>query len=278
MPAQFALLCTHILLWLSTVHAHYYVYIDPTLLYNVVHTLKWLIFNTTHTNFDFSSHHPLPYKIAVVRTLYSRAQALMSSAVTRTQEQHTISKALAQNGYPATFIHCHSQPSQDSPSLSQPSNATTSATIPLIKGTTEAIRRVLSPLGIRTTFRPINTLRQLLVHPKDHVPQQERPGVVYRIPCTNCSRTYIGQTGRPQRLKEHRRAVRNADTATSALAEHVHSTGHPVNWTEARVIDTCSYTSRRCLLESWMIHKETNHLNRELGTLPHIYKTLIKHS
>ena len=119
----------------------------------------------------------------------------------------------------------------------------------------------------------------LLVHPKDHVPQQERPGVVYHIPCTNCTRTYIGQTGRTltQHLKEHRRAVRNANTATSALAEHAHSTGHPVNWTEARVIDTCSYTSRRCLLESWMIHKETNHLNRELGTLPHIYKTLIKH-
>ena len=41
----------------------------------------------------------------------------------------------------------------------------------------------------------INTLRQLLVHPKDQVPQQERPGVVYRIPCTNWPRTYIGQTG-----------------------------------------------------------------------------------
>ena len=67
----------------------------------------------THTNkyLDFSSHHPLAHKIAVVRTLYSRAQALMSSAVTRTQEQHTVSKALAQNGYPATFIHHHSQPS-----------------------------------------------------------------------------------------------------------------------------------------------------------------------
>ena len=229
----------------------------------------------THTNkyLDFYSHHPLAHKIAVLRTLYSKAQALTSSAVTRTQEQHTISRALAQNGYPATFIHRHSQPSHDPAPLSQPPNVTTSATIPYIKGTSEAIRQVLSPLGIRTTFHPINTLRQPLVHPKDQVPQQERPGVVYCIPCTNCPRTYIGQTGRTltQRLKEHQRAVRNADTATSALAEHAHSTGDPVNWTEARVIDTCSYTSRRCLLESWMIHKENNHLNRELGTLPHIY-------
>ena len=223
----------------------------------------------THTNkyLDFSSHQPLAYKIAVVRTLYSRAQALTSSAVTRTQEQHTISKALAQNGYPATFIHCHSQPLHDLTSLSQSPNVTTSATIPYIKGTSEAIRRVLPPLGIRTTFHSINTFRQLLVHPKDQVPQQERPGVVCRIPCTNCPQTYIGQTGRTltQRLKEHQRAVRNSDTATSALAEHAHSTGHPVNWTEARVFDTCSYTSRRCLLKSWMIHKETTSIRPSLS-------------
>ena len=93
--------------------------------------------------------------------------------------------------------------------------------------------------------------------------QLERPGVVYHIPCTNCPKTYIGQTGRTltQCLKEHRRAVTNGDLATSALAEHAHSTGHPINWTEARVIATCSHTSRRCLLKSWMIHKETNHLH-----------------
>ena len=90
----------------------------------------------------------------------------------------------------------------------------------------------------------------------------------------------IGKTGRTltQCLKEHRRAITNGDLATSALAEHAHSTGHPINWTEVHVIATCSHTSRQCLLESWMIHKETNHLNRELSSLPHIYKTLIRHS
>ena len=174
MPAQFALLCAYLLLWLSTVHANYSVYIDPTLLYNVVHALKWLILNTTHTNFDFSSHHPLPHKIAVVRTLYSRAQALMSSVVTRTQEQHTISKALAHNGYPATYIHHHSQPSHDPTSRSQPPNITTSATIPYIKCTSEAIRQALSPLGIRTY--------QHLTTAKDQVPRCSVPHSLHKLP------------------------------------------------------------------------------------------------
>ena len=93
--------------------------------------------------------------------------------------------------------------------------------------------------------------------------QLERPGVVYHIPCTNCPKAYIGQTGRTltQCLKEHRRAVTNGDLATSALAEHAHSSGHSINWTEARVIATCSHTCRQCFLESWMIQKETNHLH-----------------
>ena len=100
------------------------------------------------------------------------------------------------------------------------------------------------------------------------------------MPCTNCPRAYKGQTSRTlaQRIKEHQRSVRYSDIATSVLAEHSNSTGHPIQWDEVHVIDTCPHTSRRCLLESWAIHKEPNPLNRELGSLPHSYKTLIKHS
>ena len=231
----------------------------------------------THTNkyLDFSSHHPLAHKIAVVRTLYTRAQALSSSVVSRTQEERTISQALAMNRYPPSFIRHHSDPRPHYPSSTQAPDAY--VTIPYIKGTSEAIKRVLNPLGIRTSFRPINTLRQILVHPKDPVPKQERAGVVYRIPCNNCPQAYIGQTGRTltQRLKEHQRAVRNGDSATSALAEHAHSTGHPIDWTKAHVIDTCTHTSRRHLIESWMIQKETTPLNREKGTLPGVYMSLM---
>ena len=129
--------------------------------------------------------------------------------------------------------------------------------IPYIRGTAEGIRQILSPLGIRTPFHPTNTLRRRLVHPKDLVPERERSCVVYRIPCTNCLRAYIGQTSRtlaPQ-IKEHQMSVHNSDIATSALAEHSNSTGHPMQWDEAHVIDACSHISRWCLLESWAITK-----------------------
>ena len=114
----------------------------------------------------------------------------------RLQEEQTISQVLTQNGYPNAFIQCHSHPSQNQTLLSQAPTTTTYTTIPYIRGTSEAIRRILSPLGIRTTFHLTNTLRQILVHPKDPIPKQERSCVVYRIPCINCPRAYIGQTSR----------------------------------------------------------------------------------
>ena len=71
--------------------------------------------------------------------------------------------------------------------------------------------RVLSHLDIRVAFCPLRTLRQELVHPKDPVPEWWRKGVVYTIPCDQCPRCYVGQTGRclEKRLAEHCRAVTN---------------------------------------------------------------------
>ena len=41
--------------------------------------------------------------------------------------------------------------------------------IPYIRGFTEELRRVFGGYGTPTYFKPLNTLRQLLVHPKDPV-------------------------------------------------------------------------------------------------------------
>ena len=88
--------------------------------------------------------------------------------------------------------------------------ARTSITIPYIYRLSQSICRVLSHLDIRVTFHPFRTLRQELVHPKDPVPELQRKGVVYTIPCDQCPRCYVGQTGRSleQRLGGHHRALR----------------------------------------------------------------------
>jgi len=48
-----------------------------------------------------------------------------------------------------------------------------------------------------------------LVHPTDRINDEEKPEVVYKIPCKNCERVYVGETGRPLgvRIKEHCKEV-----------------------------------------------------------------------
>ena len=152
-----------------------------------------------------------------------------------------------------------------------------SVSIPYIHGLSQSIRRVLSSLAIKVTFRPLRTLRQELVHPKDPIPEWQRKGVVYSVPCNECSRAYIGQTGRSldHRIAEHRRALRNGDVAASAPAEHVFTAGHKMDLSKATVIDTHPHAQTRCLLESWHIQHERTPLNRGRGTLPGLYATLL---
>ena len=171
-----------------------------------------------------------------------------------------------------------SQPRQ--PHLLNPDTTTTNpqfASIPYVQGTSEAIKRLLAPLGVKTSFQPTNTLRNMLVHPKDPMPTEKKSGVVYCIPCGSCPQTYIGQTGRTleQRLKEHKKSVGDENITTSALAEHVQKTGHPIEWTQTEVVHTCNRTVKRCLLESWTI-QNSHPLKKRDRNIPHsIQSTLL---
>ena len=72
---------------------------------------------------------------------------------------------------------------------------------------------------------------------KERPGMMEVKGVVYFIPCAECSTTYIGETGRTLkvRMAEHRRAVENKDYK-KGIAMHFQNTAHTINWQEARIL------------------------------------------
>ena len=69
--------------------------------------------------------------------------------------------------------------------------------------------RVLQQLNIYVRVRHNHTLRQILMKPKDPVPEMSQNGVVYRIPCQDCPRKYKRRKyvqykrSLQQRLKKH---------------------------------------------------------------------------
>ena len=66
-------------------------------------------------------------------------------------------------------------------------------TIPYIKGTSETISRLLQPYNIRVAHKPTTTLRHLLTNVKDRDEPNNRQGAVYKIKCSDCQASYIGE-------------------------------------------------------------------------------------
>ena len=61
--------------------------------------------------------------------------------------------------------------------------------------------------------KPHCTSRRLLVHPKDKVRNLKKVNCVYRIPCKNCDKSYVGETGRSLglQMEEHCKEAEKSD-------------------------------------------------------------------
>ena len=102
-----------------------------------------------------------------------------------------------------------------------------------------------------------DTLRRKLVHPKDKSALENRTDIIYKISCTKCDMSYIGETGRSlkDRLTEHKRAFRLNNPGLSAVAEHAIDTGHKIRWDDAHIIDVETYFWPRKVKEAIWIKK-----------------------
>ena len=86
------------------------------------------------------------------------------------------------------------------------------ASLPYIRGVTEPLTRVLKEHDVTVVNKPFTTLQQQFPAPKFRPSMESQTNVVYKIPCTNCSWCYIGETGRAfnTRKKEHLRNTKIA--------------------------------------------------------------------
>jgi len=107
---------------------------------------------------------------------------------------------------------------------------------------------------IYTTFKPHNTLGNLLGNPKDKI-KLENHGV-YSIPCGDCKKLYIGQINRriSARLEEHKLSIKNKQI-TSALFQHHQNTRHHINFEQTKQIAAIPHFKTRLLTEAIKIEK-----------------------
>ena len=111
-------------------------------------------------------------------------------------------------------------------------------------------------------LRALNTLKTLLVKPKDKESKLHKSGVIYHFKCPhiNCPDEYIGEPGRAlgERIREHLKAP-------SPNHQHSSSTGHPLSPKCFNNIHRETQGTSRNIKEAMCICVNYPSLNRNLG-------------
>nr|VZI01584.1 unnamed protein product [Spirometra erinaceieuropaei] len=198
---------------------------------------------------NFNSNHPISHKRSCVRTLYRRVETHCSEPEDKIAELQYLRRVFKANGYPRNFFDRCIRKRDERPNRTDTKSW---RTLPYVKNVSEAVGRLLAPLGVGVAHRPEATIRRLVMKPKDPLPRLETSGVVYRIWCSCGQSNYVGETGRQlrTRMAEHAAAVRRND-ASSQVAAHSTRAGHTFKFDEAEILARGDNRVSRELLESW---------------------------
>ena len=221
----------------------------------------------THTNqyLNSKSNHPASSKRAVIYALMDRADTIPSTDEWKSEEKATVRRALKMNGYSNQFINKTLSKRSAKP-RNEENKPKATVRIPYIKGLSEKISRILKDFNIRGVMKT-QTLKDSLSRPKDKIKFEDRTGVIYQIPCNDCSKVYIGETKRrlAVRLAEHKESCTDITKhEKSAIGEHRYETDHQPNWEGVKILDSQEKLKNRKVLETLYI-REYDTINRNTG-------------
>ena len=211
-----------------------------------------LVFNVyrkpTHTGryLDRSSCHPQTVFSGIVSCLKKRAERVCSASTLRAEEER-LGRTLSASGYTSKDLRSLRSRRKE---FTKTRTKESYGVIPYLPGLSEKVRRAFRKAGSDVRYRPPNSLRGILSRKKPA--NIQRLGMVYRIPCKDCSWSYVGETGRTltERKKEHMRCVRNFNQ-NSEIAKHAWDRGHQIHWEGATVLSREANHQNRLFKEAW---------------------------
>ena len=110
-------------------------------------------------------------------------------------------KVLQVKHYPTQFFQ-QGKPQQKTNKKPNPSTVKfieeAGVVIPYIKGLSEQYRHILAKYKVSIFFKGTSTIKSLLMHPKDPIPDAQKTDIIYhwKCPANNCTAEYIGETNR----------------------------------------------------------------------------------
>ncbi|BHF57159.1 hypothetical protein SprV_0100013400 [Sparganum proliferum] len=119
---------------------------------------------------NFNSNHPISHKRSCVRTLYRRVETHCSEPEDKIAESQYLRRVFRENGYPCNFVNRCMRKQDERQNRADPKFW---RAIPYIKNVSEAVSRLLAPLGVGVAHRPEATMKRQVMRPKDPLPRQK---------------------------------------------------------------------------------------------------------
>ena len=151
--------------------------------------------------------------------------------------------------------------------------------LPYHKYLSNNINHNLKSLNVTPINLVKNKLNDIIVLGKDKTNTIDKPNIVYKLNCKDCSSCCIGQSKRflGVRVNEHKKDTENG-SEYSAISNHCNSFGHHFNFEKPTILDTEPFFKKREFSEMLNIHFHDNTINRIQDTqyVKNIYKNIIK--
>ena len=249
------------------------------------YSLKTSVFRKpTHTDLylQWDSHHTIPSKYSVAGTLYDRVTTVCSNP--QLQEEECLFKALKRSKYPTWTIKREIMKSQNpnrnrtrriqNQTGQNSKNQNLYMVVPYHQGLSERIKKTYNKFGVQVHFKGGQTIKSLLMAPKDKDPITNKSGVIYRYTCSEhgCEEEYIGESTRTfvERFKEHQKAP-------SPIFDHYNTSGHNININNFTIVGREDQNLTRATKETLFIRVSDPSLNRNIGKyhLPDIWDEVL---
>lgn len=234
---------------------------------------------------NYFSSHPERYKFNIISNLTDRA-ILLSDTRFHASNIEIVKRILSNNSYPSSIINKYINRRLKDIKYRNASRIDTYfdirniLTIPYIKNYSECIYNVLKDRGFDVVYTVPKRLDCLIKRGKDVLDNANRTGVVYKIDCTQCEATYIGQTKRhlKTRIKEHQADIKKYPNNCSVVSEHRISHDHDFDWLQPTILHSEKHWRKREIAEMFFIKKHIKSINlqKDTDSLPDVYEKIIR--
>lgn len=232
----------------------------------------------------YQSYHQQRQKINLVLGMKNRVIQTSHTSL-RTQNLKKLFTLFINSGYPSKLLHklIFGRTALNNITDNEnntPNNVTIKYfSLPYIENLAFKFKRIFSNYdNVKLAYRNKLTIGNLFSKLKDKDNLLDMSDVVYCIPCGQCEKEYIGQTGRrlKDRITSHKSDIRN-NKQSCTLAIHATGHNHNIAYENVRILDRERNTHKRNFLEMTNIFSSHNTLNskKDIEGLSIIYTYLL---